>query len=107
MPSQFGMGRFGGTEMKKSYDLDEYVAGQLKDPEFKREYDKADREIVAALAVKNLREEMGISQRELAQVSGTAQSTIVRIENGNLDLKLSTLQKIAQSVGKELEIRLV
>ena len=50
---------------------------------------------------------MGISQRELAQVSGTAQSTIVRIENGNLDLKLSTLQKIAQSVGKELEIRLV
>ncbi|HAT55032.1 MAG TPA: transcriptional regulator [Lactobacillus sp.] len=79
----------------------------MKNPEFKREYEKADREIAAALAVKSLREDVGTSQRELAQTSGTAQSTIVRIENENLDLKLSTLQKIAHSVGKQLEIRLV
>lgn len=57
--------------------------------------------------IKQMRLKKGMSQQELALVSGTSRTYISRIENDRSDIELSTLQKIIEiGLGKRLEIRL-
>ena len=44
------------------------------------------------------REELGISQRQLAQASGVANSTISRIEDGAVSPNVATLQKLYRAL---------
>jgi transcriptional regulator with XRE-family HTH domain len=50
--------------------------------------------------------EAGLSQRELAERAGVAQSEIARIESGNREPSIPTLQKILAGAGLELRFRL-
>jgi predicted transcriptional regulator len=58
-------------------------------------------EIIAA------RQERHLTQKELAELVGTRQSNISRLESGNYNPTLEFLNKIARAVGKELEVRIV
>jgi transcriptional regulator with XRE-family HTH domain len=49
--------------------------------------------------------EAGYTQRELAALTWTSQSTITRIESGKDLPMVSTLDKWAEITGKRLEIR--
>ncbi len=55
--------------------------------------------------LKETRESMGLSQRELSSRSGVPQSHISKIEGGNVDLRLSSLVAIARVL--ELELTLI
>lgn len=61
---------------------------------------------VAAGLVLMAREEAGLSQRKLAQRAGVAQSEIARIESGNREPSIPTLQRILSGAGLELHFRL-
>jgi transcriptional regulator with XRE-family HTH domain len=63
-------------------------------------------ESVAAGLVLMAREEAGLSQRELAERAGVAQSEIARIESGKREPSIPTLQRILAGAGVELRIRL-
>lgn len=52
------------------------------------------------------REEAGLSQRELAERAGVAQSEIARIESGKREPSIPTLQRILAGAGLELRFRL-
>lgn len=52
--------------------------------------------------LKTARETRGISQRELSQLAGVPQSHISKIESGNVDLRLSSLNELARALGLEL-----
>lgn len=67
-------------------------------------YDKADRAIRLAYEIRALREERGISQRELAERVGTTQSAIARLEAGNVSPSLPTLDRIAEALDAELTV---
>jgi len=56
-------------------------------------------------ALKAARISLGISQRELSARSGVPQAKISRIENGGVDLYLSTLIELARAL--DLDLRLV
>lgn len=56
-------------------------------------------------AMKTARNEQHLSQRDLSARSGIAQSHISKIENGSVDITLSTLVALARALG--LEIMLV
>lgn len=60
----------------------------------------------AAIAGKasRLRQERGLSQRELAELCGTTQSAIARFEAGTRPPKLDTLLRIAAALDAELEV---
>lgn len=45
------------------------------------------------------RENRGISQKELSRLSGVAQKTISRIENGLDSPKISTIYKLTEAMG--------
>ena len=54
----------------------------------------------------NSRESTGISQEELAHRLKTKRTAISRIENHAEDIKLSTLERIAKALGKELKVKI-
>jgi predicted transcriptional regulator len=48
------------------------------------------------------RRERGLSQTEIAARMGTSQSAVARLERGELDARLSTLQRYADAVGHDV-----
>jgi HTH-type transcriptional regulator / antitoxin HipB len=88
-------------------DLDRYIKRKKKrDPEFNRGFDEGYREFKIGVILRQAREEAGLTQEELADRLGTQKTAISRIENHAEDIKLSTIQKVAKALGKELELSL-
>ena len=61
----------------------------------------------AASAVASARAQSGLSQKQLASLTGIDQSDISRIERGIANPSVSTLQRIAGALGGRLMIRIV
>ena len=49
--------------------------------------------------LRDLRIRQALSQRDLAEASGVTQSTIVRLEQGDPNVRPSTLRKLARALG--------
>ena len=71
---------------------------------FAAEYEKESQRLEVAIALTQLRNDLGLSQRELAEKVGKPQSTIARIENGSMNPSFTILYEIANKVGKELHV---
>jgi len=63
--------------------------------------------MVAWALLKQIRARPGLTQRQLAERAGKAQSEIARIERGRQDPSLTTLQGLARAGGFDLRIQLV
>jgi len=50
--------------------------------------------------------ELGLSQTEVAARMGTSQSAVARLESGEADIRLSTLERYAAALGSVLDVRL-
>ena len=50
------------------------------------------------------RKERNLTQKDLAELIGTKQSNISRLESGNYNPTIDFLKKIAVAVGKELKV---
>lgn len=84
-------------------NFDDYLEQRLQNPGFKQGFDKEMTKLESAVALMKLREEQGLSQRELARLAHVPQSTVARIEKG-ANTSVDTLIKIASALGKELKI---
>ena len=88
-------------------DLQTYIAKRkAKDPEFDKDFDSGYQNFRIGVILKMAREDAGLTQDQLAEKLQTKKTAISRIENHAKDIKLSTLEKFAQAIGKSLEIRL-
>ena len=94
----------GGWKMS---DLSAYIKKQLDNPEFRDLYEKSEGEYQVAREIIKARIERQMTQKELSEKTGIRQSNISRIENGNCSPTVETLEKIAEGLGKKLEIRFV
>jgi transcriptional regulator with XRE-family HTH domain len=56
--------------------------------------------LAAALSARRV--ELGLSQTEVAARMGTSQSAVARLESGQADLRLSTLERYAAALGQRL-----
>ena len=70
--------------------------------------DPSDRELFGQIAerVAERRKAWGISQRELAELCGTTQSAIARVERGARPPRIDTLARIAAALDCELMVEL-
>ena len=77
------------------------------DPSFKEEWDAraVGREVMSQIAAARLAE--GLSQQELAERCGMKPSNLCRLENGNGNLSVATLSRIAYGLGRKLKISFV
>ena len=48
--------------------------------------------------------QLGLSQAEVAAQMGTSQSAVARLEAGDADMRLSTVQRYAAAVGREIKL---
>lgn len=93
--------------MTKRASWDDIKTARPETPAQRAGYEKADRAIRIAREIRALREKQGLSQRELAERVGTTQSAIARLEGGGISPSLTTLEKIAQALGAELQLSIV
>jgi predicted transcriptional regulator len=49
---------------------------------------------------------LGLSQTQIGARMGTSQSAVARLEAGDLDVRLSTLDRYASALGMRLDVRL-
>lgn len=84
------------------------VIAKLKaeDPEFAESYERGYQAFRLGVMLQLAREDAGMTQEQVAQRLGTKKSAISRLENNAGDLRLSTLQRYAEAVGKELVLEL-
>lgn len=87
--------------------LNEYLAEEMRDPEYRRLYEEADIEFRVAHEISKARDAVKMSQGELARALKTKQQTISRIECGAQNVTIATLNKIARALKRRLEVRLV
>lgn len=57
-------------------------------------------------ALVSRRLELGLTQSEVASRMGTSQSAVARLEAGNLDVRISTIERYAAAVGHVLQWQL-
>ena len=85
----------------------DFLNEQLKDVEFKKEYDALDAEFSIIQALLDARKTAGLTQTDLAERTGIAQADISKMENGNANPSLKTLQRLAKGMGMRLKVEFV
>jgi len=85
-------------------DFKDFKAELLKDPEVRREYDalKPKYDLIRELIER--RNQLHMSQTQLAKMIGTKQPAISRLENGDHDINISTLLKALAALGLNISL---
>lgn len=79
----------------------------LKSLDVKTEYDNLNVIYSLKKEIIRLRLEQGLSQNDLAKKVGTKQSSISRLESGDYNPSIDFLRKVANALGKDIEIRFI
>ena len=79
----------------------------MKDPEFKKEWDALEPEYQIIRVMLNSRAEKSLTQQQLSKITGIPQADISRLENGNANPSLRTLQRLAEGMGMKLKLEFV
>jgi DNA-binding XRE family transcriptional regulator len=85
------------SEVKKEFE---------KNPARKRAIQSEIKYYRMLMKLRETREKKHITQTKLAHLSGVPRTTIVKIESGRRNTTIETLMKLAEAMGKTLEIRL-
>jgi DNA-binding XRE family transcriptional regulator len=89
----------------KTINSDILLKKQMKNNEFKKEYNELEGEFKIAKEIIKLRRNADLTQKQLAKLAGTSQPAIARLESGNYkNLSLSSLRKIGKALGATPEI---
>ena len=88
-------------------NFNDFLKEQLEDPEFKKEYDALRPEFAIIQAIIDARKKSGMTQKDLAERTGIAQSDISKLENGSANPSLKTLQRLAEGMGMTLKLEFV
>ncbi|MDO4982874.1 MAG: helix-turn-helix transcriptional regulator [Eubacteriales bacterium] len=90
-----------------SNKFDDFLAEQLKEPEFRAEYEALQPERAVIQAMIDARRSSGMTQKQLSEITGIAQSDISKLENGSSNPSIRTLQRLASGMGMTLKVEFV
>lgn len=76
----------------------------MKNPEYRREYDKLEPEFQIARQIIGARIKRKMTQEELAKRAGTGQAVISRLEGMNGKPSISLLEKISHALDTKINI---
>ena len=80
---------------------------QLKDEEFRKEYEAIQPEMDVIRAIVDARVSQNLTQKELAERTGINQADISKIENGTRNPSLNLLKRLADGMGMVLKIEFI
>ncbi|MBQ6482337.1 MAG: helix-turn-helix transcriptional regulator [Anaerolineaceae bacterium] len=87
--------------------FNDFLQEQLQDPELRKEYESLQPEHAIVQAMINARRNAGLTQKELSDRTGIAQGDISKLENGNANPSIRTLQRLAGGMGMTLKVEFV
>ena len=90
---------------KMSVKFDDFLKEQLQDPEIKKEYDDLQPERAIIQALIDARLQTGMTQKELSEKTGIAQGDISKLERGNSNPSIRTLQRLAAGMGMSIQLK--
>jgi ribosome-binding protein aMBF1 (putative translation factor) len=94
-----------GKEQVKKSNFDRYLESQMQDPAFAARFEQAGEAWDVALQLAALREQAGLSQKELARKLKTSQQQISRLESpGYEGHSLSMLRRVAKALHARVRV---
>ncbi len=87
--------------------FDKELIQELKDFEFKRYFNEYGKQLEIAYRILLLRQKQKITQEQLAKKLKTTQSAVARMEAGDQNFTVETLQRIADAFKMNLKIDFV
>jgi DNA-binding transcriptional regulator YiaG len=91
--------------MKTKTNFDLYLETQLKNPDFAARFAKAGEAWNIAVQIAALRQEAGLSQKELARKLKTSQQQISRLESPSYEgHSFRMLRRVAHTLGAEVHV---
>ena len=87
--------------------LDDMKNELFKNPDFKKEYDALEPEFSIVRALIEARNRAGITQKELSERTGIAQSDISKFESGSGNPSLRTMKRLASGMGMKMRIEFI
>jgi len=90
--------------MKKT-NFDQYLEEQLQDPDFAARFEQAGEAWDVGLQIAALRQQAGLSQKELAKLLKTSQQQISRLESASYEgHSLSMLRRVAEALHARVRV---
>jgi len=86
--------------MATTAPFDEWLEKELENPAFRKAWEESE----PAFQVTRLRIMRGLTQAQLAELVGTKQPSIARLENGQVAPRLSFLRRVVEALGGKLTI---
>ena len=87
--------------------FDDMLSNQLKDKEFRKEYEAIHPEMDVIRAIVDARTSQNLTQKELAERTGINQADISKLENGTRNPSVNLLKRLADGMGMALKIEFV
>ena len=87
--------------------LTEALKEQLKDETFKKEYEALEPEYEIISSLIDARKSNNVTQTQLSEATGIAQSDTSTIENGSANPTLKLLQRLAEGLNMSLKVEFV
>jgi predicted transcriptional regulator len=91
---------------KKSIKYEDFKAQRLTDLGVRAEYEALEPEFRLIRSIISRRNELNVSQEQLARLVGTKQPGISRLERGDGNITINTLRRIADALDADLDISL-
>jgi len=87
--------------------LKEFKKEQLKNPEFRKEYESIQPEMDVIRALIDARTSKQLTQKQLAEKTGIHQADISKLENGTRNPSINLLKRLADGMDMVLKIEFV
>ena len=87
--------------------LKEVLTEELRDSEFKTEYDALEPEYTLIQSLIDARIQSNLTQKMLSAQTGIAQGDISKIENGSANPTLNILKRLADGLNMKLKLEFV
>ena len=78
------------------------IQHNMKDPEYRKEYDALEDEFRLIELMISLRREKKLTQAQLAKKVGMKQAAIARLESGKANPSFKTLNRVAKALDKKI-----
>jgi len=88
-------------------NLRDFLEEQLKDPEFKKEYEAIQPEMAVIRALVDARISQNLTQKQLSERTGINQADISKLENGTRNPSLNMLKRLADGLDMTLRLEFV
>lgn len=91
-------------KLPKTITFEQILKKQLKSPKFKEAYNEELFRLKIASEIKSLRLQKKLTQESFAKKAQMPQSVVARIEGGKHSISLGTLNRVAQALGKRVQL---